>query len=115
MRKILGALACATVFAFGSASAVTQNDASFSALDGINAVAMSDGEMQSTTGEVNAYDLLRPLLDRAQTKQGYEALIRLAETMNQAFARVGLLETLPDTDRRVTARTMCCRCSWRRR
>ncbi len=91
ISRITAGLLLATGLAFGTAQA-TQQDERFGALAGVNVQAMTDTEMQATTGELNAYDVLAPLLARAQDNpQAFQALVQLAERSNAFLARLGLL------------------------
>lgn len=85
-----------------STPAVAQPSTGFSALQGVDAQALSVDEMQAITGELNAYDIAAALTSYAATLTKYPKLqasaLKLAayyttnaDTINAYFARLGIL------------------------
>ena len=100
VRKHVLYLAAAGLMA-GSAFAATPGEASFSALQNVEAEALSQNEMQQITGQLNAYDIGNALLDAAAnaanpviknalTKLG-DYYINNAAAINAFYAKLGIL------------------------
>jgi hypothetical protein len=85
-----------------SAVAVEKDRATFSALQGLDAQALSVDEMQAISGELNAYDIAAELTEQAAKLGKYPKLqaaaLKLAHyylnnavKINQAFDKFGVL------------------------
>jgi hypothetical protein len=84
------------------ASAAAQDDKGFTAMQGIEAEALSAGEMQAIAGELNAYDIAAALFAKAATLGAYPrlqaAVLKLANyyttnatAINALFAKLNIL------------------------
>jgi hypothetical protein len=100
IKKVIASVATAMLLSL-SAFAAPQNDTSFSALQGVEAQALSVQEMQAITGELNAIDIGNALLAYAATlpdgrfKTAVTSLgnyyLANAGAINAAFAKLGIL------------------------
>ncbi len=105
LKKLLASVATATMLVAATwsapAMAQSQGDSGFSALQGVEAQALSQQEMDAITGELNAYDI-SAALSAAATKLGnfprlQAAALKLAdyyftnaEAINAAFVKLGI-------------------------
>ena len=106
LTKAIVSTAAATMLSgallFSSAVAAAPDPSGFSALEGIQAQALSTEEMQAISGELNAFDISAALvaaagkLDRFPRLQA--ATLKLADyyqtnalAINAAFAKLGIL------------------------
>jgi len=101
LKKVIASVAVVAVLSV-PAFAAPQSESSFSALQGVDAQALSVAEMQAISGELNAFDIAAALtalaggLDRFPRLQA--ATLRLADyyvtnavQINAAFEKFGVL------------------------
>jgi len=102
-KKVIASAAAAVVLSV-PAFAAPQDDGSFSALQGVEAQALSAQEMQAITGQLNAYNIAAGLFAKAETllANGHPVLAQIAlnqanryltdaEVINARYAKFGVL------------------------
>ena len=103
IKKVIASMAAAVVLPV-PAFAAPQDDGSFSALQGVEAQALSVQEMQAITGQLNAYNIAAALFARAATlaAEGHPIRAQIAENqanrylidavaINARYAKLGVL------------------------
>ena len=103
LKKLIASAATIAVLSV-PAFAAPQDDGSFSALQGVEAQALSAQEMQAITGQLNAYNIAAGLFAKAETllANGYPVLAQIAlnqanryltdaVTINERYAKLGVL------------------------
>jgi len=102
LKQVFGSIAAAAMLSlFVPAIAAPQNHQAFSALQGIDAQALSVEEMQAITGELNALDIAAALTAKAAELGAFPrlqaAVLKLAafyttnaDAINAAFMKLGV-------------------------
>jgi len=102
LRNVIASVATATLLSLPAFAAPQAPQGDFSALQGMQAQALTAEEMQAITGELNAYNIAAALYAAASQLDNYPRLqaatLKLAdyyfnnaETINARYASFGLL------------------------
>ncbi|MFZ2649123.1 MAG: hypothetical protein WA210_03355 [Burkholderiaceae bacterium] len=95
LKKRVASVATATMLGFALLSTPAIAQSSFSALQGVDAQALSVPEMQAISGELNAYDIAAALYAKAATLGAYPKLqaaaVKLADYYYNNAAAINAL------------------------
>jgi hypothetical protein len=106
LKKAIASVATATLLSLPAFAAPQNPQGGFSALQGVDAQALSVEEMQAISGELNAFEIAANLNAKADTLDAFprlQAAVRRladfytnnADAINAAFAKLGVLTPYP--------------------